>query len=105
MKYVALSCLLLATIATPSYAHEGNDCADKAAKIANHDERETYTKSCLDKVASHENSEKLGQKEKEANCDQNAKNMKLDGKKKSEYLQHCYKENDFDSKAPPNPKM
>ncbi len=30
--------------------------------------------------------------------------MKLEGKKKEEYLNHCYKENDFD-KANPHPKM
>ncbi len=31
--------------------------------------------------------------------------MKLEGKKKSEYLEHCYRENDFDHSAPPHPKM
>lgn len=106
MKYfITLVSLLLASIAAPAFAHEGNDCAAQAAKIANMQEREAFTKSCLEKVAAPEKSKALGQKEKESNCNQNAKNMHLEGKKKSEYLEHCYRENDFDPNAPPHPKM
>lgn len=106
MKYViTLVSLMLAATAAPAFAHEGNDCATQAEKIANMAEREAFTKSCLEKAAAPAKSKAIGQKEKEANCNQNAKNMKLEGHKKSEYLEHCYRENDFDPSAPPHPKM
>jgi hypothetical protein len=101
MKYVvALICLFLATIAAPSYAHEmTNDCAAKAAKIANTEERAKTEKDCLAKVASPENVAKHEQHDKEEHCATNAKNMKLAGKDKADYLTHCNSENDF----APNP--
>ncbi|OGT19052.1 MAG: hypothetical protein A2342_06580 [Gallionellales bacterium RIFOXYB12_FULL_54_9] len=104
MKYIAtLTCLLLAAFATPSFAHEHNDCADKAAKIAAAD-RTAFLKSCLKEAGSPANTAHAKQHDKEQHCDTNAKSMKLEGKDKSEYLDHCYKENDFDKNAKPHPK-
>lgn len=106
MKHIAaLICLLLASIAVPAFAHEmTNDCAAKAAKIANTEERTAFEKKCLAEVSSPANVEKTELHDKKEHCDTNAKNMKLEGKKKTEYLNHCYKENDFD-KTNPHPKM
>jgi len=105
MKYfIALTCLLLATFATPSFAHHGNECANSAAKIADSKERTAFTKSCLEKAAAHENSESIAQKEKEATCDQNAKNQKMEGDNKFAYLKHCYQENDFNPNEIPDPR-
>ena len=104
MKYfITLISLLLVTVATPAFAHRGNDCADAAAKLPMA-ERADFTKGCLARVAAHENSESIGQKQKEAQCDQNAKNQKLAGKMKKDYLNHCYQENDFDPTLPPDPR-
>lgn len=105
MKYaILLSCLLLASFSTPSFAHHGNECANTAAKIADQKERTAYTKSCLERAAAHENSESIGQKEKEDLCDQNAENQKLAGDKKFAYLKHCYQENDFNPNEIPDPR-
>ncbi len=107
MKYLAtLACLLLASFAAPSFAHEmTNDCAEKAAKIADTKERSDFEKSCLAKAASAESVAKAEQHDKQEHCDTNAKNMKLEGKKKSEYLEHCYHESDFKKEQKPHPKM
>jgi Skp family chaperone for outer membrane proteins len=106
MKYIAtLICLLLASFSAPTFAHEmTNDCAAKAEKIANVAEREASIKACLAEVSSAKNVAKAEQHDKEEHCNTNAKNMKLEGKKKTEYLNHCYKENDFDPKNTPHPK-
>lgn len=105
MKYIiALTCLLLATFATPSFAHHGNECANTAAKIADQKERTAYTKDCLARAAAHENSESIAQKEKEEGCDQNVKNLKLEGDKKFDYLRHCYQENDLNPNEIPDPR-
>ncbi len=107
MKHIAaLICLLLASFAAPAFAHEmTNDCAAKAAKIANTEERAAFQAKCLKEASSPANVEKAELHDKKEHCDTNAKNMKLEGKKKEEYLNHCYKENDFDEKAPKHPKM
>lgn len=105
MKHIAaLICLLLASIAAPAFAHEmTNDCAAKAAKIADTQERAAFEAKCLKEV-SETKTEKAEQHDKEEHCNTNAKNMKLEGQKKTDYLKHCYKENDFD-KSNPHPKM
>ncbi len=105
MKYIAaLTCLLLATIAAPSYAHEmTNDCAEKAAKIADTTERTAFEQKCLADVSKN-TAPKAEQHDKEEHCAQNAKNMKLEGKKKAEYLEHCNHENDFNKNQKPHPK-
>jgi hypothetical protein len=94
MRYLyALACLFFLSISTPLFAHEGNRCADESAKIANHDEQAAFLKSCLEQDAIHENSEKVEETEsKVANCEQNAKNLKLEGQNKEDYLLHCYNE-------------
>jgi hypothetical protein len=73
-------------------AHQGNGCAAQAETITNHDEEAAFLKSCLAKDANQDNSAKVEQKEKEAYCDQNAKNMNLTSRAKQEYLLHCYHE-------------
>lgn len=105
MKYIiALSSLLLAIVAAPTFAHEmTNDCAAQAEKITDTAKHSEFMKSCLAKVA-EEKSAKEEQHDKAQHCDTNAMNMKLEGEKKAAYLKHCYKENDFD-KSNPHPKM
>jgi hypothetical protein len=105
MKYIiALSSLLLAIVAAPTFAHEmTNECATKAAKITDTAEHSKFMESCL-KHEAEEKSAKEEQHDKEQHCDTNAMNMKLEGEKKAAYLKHCYKENDFD-KSNPHPKM
>jgi hypothetical protein len=107
MRYIAaLTCLLLATLAAPSFAHEmTNDCAAQAAKVADAKERIAAEKDCLAKVASEKSVAEHEQHDKEEHCNTNAKSLKLEGKKKTEYLEHCYKENDFNKNQKPHPKM
>lgn len=102
MKYIiALISFLLFTTAVHAFANSNNDCKSQSAKLAPA-ERDAFMKSCLKKSA--DKSREKAQKEKEGQCNQNAINKKLEGQKKQEYLQHCYRENDFDTKAPPHPK-
>ena len=107
MKYIAaLTCLLLTAFATPSFAHHmTNDCAAKAAKISNTEERAAFEKKCLAEVSSPENVAKAEQHDKQEHCDTNAKNLKLTGKDKTEYLEHCYNETDFNHKQKPHPEV
>ncbi len=107
MKYVAaLISLLLTTIALPAFAHEPTDtCTAKSEKIADPSERAAFMKSCVAEAGSAEKLAKRAQHDKEHHCDTNAKSMKLEGKKKQEYLEHCYHESDFKKEQKPHPKM
>ncbi len=109
MKYLAaLACLLLTTIAVPAFAHghEKEDlCSTKAEKIDNPTERTEFLKSCMAKEAAPEEVAKHAEHDKKEHCDMNAKGMKLEGKKKAEYLEHCYHESDFKKEQKPHPKM
>jgi len=101
---ITLTCLLLAAFAAPSFAHEmTNDCDKQGAKITDTAKRADFIEACLKKVH-EEKSDAQEMHDKKQHCDTNADNMKLSGKKKEEYLNHCYKENDFD-KSNPHPKM
>jgi Skp family chaperone for outer membrane proteins len=104
MKYVAaLICLLLSTVAAPTYAHEmTNDCADQAKKVTDKSKQGAALEDCLKKVHDTK-SDAQELHDKKQHCDTNVANMKLEGKKKTEYLNHCYKENDFD-KSNPDPR-
>jgi len=101
MKYIAaLTCLLLAAFTAPSFAHEmTNDCAAQAAKIADKKESIKFEKDCLAKV--EKTADEHEQHDKQEHCDTNAKTMKLEGKDKKEYLEHCYHESDFNKNQKP----
>lgn len=105
MKYIAvLTCVLLTAITPPSFAQDDNKtCAAKAEKITDTAERTAFLKSCLKKRASPEHVSRTAQRHKEAQCDMNAKNKKLEGKEKAEYLEHCYQENDLNPEQKPHP--
>ena len=107
MKYIAaLACLLLTTFAFPAFAHESTDtCTAKADKIADQKERTAFMESCTKEAGSAEKIAKARQHDKEHHCDTNAKSMKLEGKKKQEYLDHCYHDSDFKKDQKPHPKM
>lgn len=101
---IALTCLLLATFATSSFAHDGNECANTATKIANQKERIAYTKDCVARAVAHENSESIAQRAKEDVCDQNVRNLKLEGDKMFAYKRHCYQEDDLNPNELPDPR-
>lgn len=103
---VVITSFLLAAVAAPAFAHDAEyakECSKEGAKISNVHKRDAFLKSCLKRIdmTAFQFSEKAEQ------CDQNAKNMKLNGKKKDEYLKHCYLEDDThpNTKQTPHPKM
>lgn len=106
MKYIAvLTCVLLTAIATPSFAQvdDNKTCSAKAAKIADTAERTAFLKECLKKRSHPEHVARTAQSHKEAQCDMNAKNKKLEGEEKAAYLEHCYHEDDLKPGQKPHP--
>ena len=94
MKYIAaLTCLLLTFFANPAFAVAGNDCAAKSEKVKV-TERDEFMKSCLAQVGTPANVKEAKQKHKSARCEQNAKNMKLQGDDKGNYQADCINKNE-----------
>lgn len=103
---IALTSLLLVTIATPAFAHSpeyAKECTKDSEKITGAHAKNAFLASCLKNI----NMTVFQMEEKAEQCDQNAKNMKLEGDKKDAYLEHCYLEDDThpNSKQKPHPKM
>lgn len=94
MKYIAvLTCLLLTSIANTSFAVQGNDCAARSEKVKV-TERDEFMKSCLAQVDTPANVKEAKQKHKSARCEQNAKNMHLQGADKGNYQADCINKNE-----------
>jgi hypothetical protein len=94
MKHFAvLTCLLLTAVANPAFAAQGNDCAARSEKVKL-SEREAFMKSCLSQAGSPSNVKEAKQRHKNARCEQNAKNMKLQGSEKGDYQAECINKNE-----------
>jgi hypothetical protein len=94
MKFIAaLTGLLLISIAPSTFALPSNDCAAKSEKV-NLADREQFMKKCLAEVGAPEKVKEAKQKHKKARCEQNAKNMKLQGEDKGNYQAECVNKNE-----------
>lgn len=99
----ALTCMLLISIATPAFALQGSDCSARSAQLKPA-EREGFMKSCLDKADDPANVQEEERKQKNARCEQNAKNKKLQGNDKATYLSSCMNKNEAAVAATAQPK-
>ena len=94
MKYIApLICLSLIAIATPALALQGNECLESSKRL-NPAERESFMKTCLAKAQDPANVREEERKQKSAQCEQNARNKKLQGNEKAKYHDNCMNKND-----------
>jgi hypothetical protein len=99
MKYIApLICLSLIAIATPALALQGNECLESSKRL-NPAERESFMKTCLAKAQDPANVQKEERKQKSAQCEQNARNKKLQGNEKAKYHDSCMNKNDASAVA------
>ncbi len=103
---IVLTSFLLATIAVPAFAHDAEyakECTKESKNISDSHARNAFLKSCLKKIdmTAFQFSEKAEQ------CNQNTENLKAEGKKKDQYLEHCYLEDDThpNPNQKPHPKM
>jgi hypothetical protein len=88
-----LPCLLLCFSAGAQAAQDGQNCEAKSRQVKI-DKRKAFLKSCLAQVGSPANVKEAVQQNKRATCEQNARNMKLAGTKRSDYLNGCMNKNE-----------
>lgn len=102
MKRIALTCMLLTSIAMPAFALQGSECSSKAAKLKPA-ERDDFMKSCLAQAEAPANVQEEERKHKNALCEQNAKNKKLQGNDKAAYQTNCMNKNEAAAAATAQP--
>lgn len=104
MKYIAsLTCLLLISVAAPAFALQGSECSAKSAKFKPA-EREKFMQSCLAQARDPANVKEEERKQKSAQCEQNARNKKLQGSDKANYQASCMNKNEAATIASAQPK-
>ncbi len=74
-------------------AVDTNSCAQKSKQLKV-SERQAFIKSCMDQASAPAVVKEKEQANKRATCEQNAKNQKLDGNAKSNYLNECMNKNE-----------
>lgn len=73
-------------------ALDGKSCADKGAQMKQ-SERAAFMKECLAQASDPSNVRAAQEQQKRATCEQNAKNAKLQGNEKNNYVSSCITEN------------
>lgn len=84
---------LVMLFALPALAVEVNSCAAKSAQLKL-SERSAYMKSCLAQASSPANVKEAELQHKRALCEQNAKNYKLQGNSRANYIPTCINKNE-----------
>ena len=88
-----LVCFALLPISAPALAKDGKACEAESAKLPTA-ERSAYMKKCLAQLGDPSNVKQAQQQDKQARCEQNAKNQHLQGNEKSSYLSSCMNANE-----------
>lgn len=82
----------------PALAVDARSCAAKSEQLKL-SEREAYLKSCLAQVSSPANVKEAELQHKRSVCEQNAKNLKLQGNDKGKYVATCINKNEAETAA------
>lgn len=94
MKYflVLVQGLMLFFSASTWAAADSQNCEAKSQQMHGA-AKDSFLKSCLAQTSSPESVQAASMQEKRNTCEQNSKNMKLEGSKKSDYVNGCMNQN------------
>ncbi|HYR05072.1 MAG TPA: hypothetical protein VEP71_00130 [Gallionella sp.] len=98
MKSYMLLQLLLLSIAPPVLAQDMRSCEAQSAQLKEN-ERNAFLKSCLAQASTPANVQKTSQQDKLHFCEQNAKNMSMQGTERSSYIKTCMNSNEAEAAA------
>ncbi len=93
-----LQCLILSLSTTAWAAADSQNCEAKSQQIKG-EARNQFLISCLARASSPENVKTVAAQKKRALCEQNSKNMRLEGGKKSGYINDCMNKDEAASVA------
>ncbi len=100
MKFCQLLafCLLASFLSLTYAAQTGKDCETQAKRIEK-SKQDAFLKNCLAQTSSESNVREFTQQEKRKFCEQNAKNLQLNGGNKASYLEDCMHKNEAELAA------
>lgn len=95
MKHIfcIAQCLLL-TLLSPLCAAENQPSCEARSKQVKESERVRFLTDCVAQTNTPAHVSNITAQEKHATCEQNSKNLKLEGGRKSEYINTCINKND-----------
>lgn len=89
----SLPIIILSVVAVSAEANDGRGCLAQSAELKNQ-ERTAFLTKCLADVSKSENVFVETMKHKLQRCDQNTKNLALQGQDKGDYIYSCLSKND-----------
>lgn len=92
-RSLLLACITMLFVSTSAMALDGKTCEAKAAHM-NQADHDAFMKTCLAQMSEPSNVKEVQQQDKKARCEQNAKNQKLQGNEKTNYVSTCMTENE-----------
>jgi hypothetical protein len=92
-RVLLLVCFALLPVSFPALAKDGKACEAESAKLPTA-ERDAHMKKCLAQLGDPANVKQTQQQDKQARCEQNAKNQQLQGGDKSSYVSSCISNNE-----------
>ncbi len=87
-----LTCVAMLLATAPALAMDAKTCQAESAKKPS-GERSAFMKKCLADLSNPAHVKEVQQQEKNARCEQNAKNQKLQGNEKAGYVTECMNKN------------
>lgn len=92
---LSILCVYVLTLffSMQAWAMDSRSCSDQSAQLAP-SERKAFLQSCLAQVSSPANVKEIELQRKKAVCEQNAKNYKLQGNDKANYVVTCINKNE-----------
>ncbi|HEY5994183.1 MAG TPA: PsiF family protein [Gallionellaceae bacterium] len=97
-----LVCFALLPVSIPALAKDGKACEAESARLPIAD-RDAHMKKCLAQLNDPSNVKQTQQMDKQARCEQNARNQQLQGSAKSSYISTCITSNEAAEAAKASP--
>ncbi len=85
---IALAGLLILFAGASAMAADANSCVEQSARLKP-SERSAFMDSCLAQLRSQSSVEEAEQRERKAQCEQNARNLSLQGDAQARYIASC----------------
>ena len=96
--FCVIQCVMLAFSAQAWASTDDQNCASRSKQLTA-PEQKKFLESCLAHASSPEHVRAATEQKKRNHCEQNARNMKLEGGKKSDYINDCMNKNVAASEA------
>src|SRR5512135_175219 len=102
-RSILLACFLMLCVTTSAVAADANSCVAESARLKP-SERNAFMQACLAQLSAPSHVQEVGQQNKKALCEQNARNHNLQGDELTDYVASCIAGTDRYESHTPQPR-